>query len=76
MPVNVTTFIGVCVMLPLVVLLGVWLHEEYWFRRRPFVPTTRVMVQCDICLHHFFCEKDVRLPRCPQCGNLIRDTHA
>lgn len=76
MPVTWATFVGVCVMLPLATLLGVWLYDEYWFHRRRFVPTTRVMARCDICLHQFLCDKDVRLSRCPQCGNLIRNRDA
>jgi hypothetical protein len=64
--------IGLYVMAPLAVLLVLWLRDELLFYRRTFTPTTHVMLQCDVCLHHFLCDRDVALPRCPQCGNLNR----
>jgi hypothetical protein len=70
MTISVSMLIGLAVLLPLGGVLALWLYDERRFRRIRFVPTTDVLVTCEICLHQFTCSKDAQLPKCPQCGSL------
>jgi len=73
MSLSLQTILGVYAMLPLAGLLGLWLYDEWRLRRAPFVPTSEIMVTCDICLYQFFCEKDEKIVKCPQCGSLLHN---
>jgi len=70
MTVSLSMLIALAVLVPLGGLLALWLYDEWRARRVRFVPTTDVMVTCEICLHQFLCRKDEALPKCPQCGSL------
>ncbi len=70
MTVSLPMLIGIYAMWPLAGILGLWLYDEWKFRRTPFVPSRKETVTCEICLHQFFCDKDTIIVRCPQCGSL------
>ena len=70
MTISIGTLIGLLAIWPMAVILAFWLFDEFRLRKRPFVPSKKEMVVCEICLHKFFCDKDSIINKCPQCGSL------
>lgn len=70
MTISINTLIGLLAVWPMAVILGLWLFDEWQLYKTPFVPTKKEIVICEICLHKFFCEKDSKINKCPQCGSL------
>ncbi len=70
MTISIGTLIGLLAIWPMAAILALWLFDEFRLRKRPFVPSKKEMVVCEICLHKFFCDKDSIINKCPQCGSL------
>lgn len=70
MIVNLSTFLGLYVMVPLAVLLALWLCDRRRERQRPFTLAKRRLVRCDICLYTYYVESDATFAKCPQCGSM------
>jgi len=70
MTISLGTLIGLLAVWPMAVILGLWLFDEWKLHKTPFVPTKKEIVVCEICLHKFFCDKDEKIVKCPQCKSL------
>jgi len=70
MTVSLGTLIGLLAMWPMAVILGLWLFDKWRLHKTPFVPSKKELVVCEICLYKFFCNKDIIINKCPQCGSL------
>lgn len=68
---SLPSVIGLLLILPMAFLAFLWLRDNQSREDRKTIPTTLVMVECDICLHRFTCHKDDAFVRCPRCNNLM-----
>ena len=68
-PVRISSVFFFYIFFLLFWILITWVHYEYKWKAKKYVPPEKKMFRCPFCAHVYLDDRDQKVTRCPRCDS-------